>query len=110
MSDEDLHAEVERLRAQVGRLTSAVAQLAQHLLGDQINGVLAMFANAQPPFWQATPQHELVTPQLPAIPLRPVEDVLPRGGRNPHIGCQQYDSGTWVHGRPHDCPTWARHP
>ncbi|HZP54354.1 hypothetical protein [Actinocrinis sp.] len=36
------------------------------------------------------------------------EDRLPSHGRNTRIGCQQYDSGTWVHGRPHDCPRWAR--
>ncbi len=29
-------------------------------------------------------------------------------GRNTRVGCQRYESGTWVHGAPHDCPRWAR--
>lgn len=33
-------------------------------------------------------------------------DRLPRM-RNPRIGCELVD-GTWVHGRPHDCPRSAR--
>lgn len=37
---------------------------------------------------------------------RPREDRLPRS-RNPFIGCRQLD-GTWIHGRPHDCPRSAR--
>jgi hypothetical protein len=34
-------------------------------------------------------------------------DRLPRR-RNPRIGCEVYDSGTWIHGNPHDCPKSAR--
>jgi len=30
------------------------------------------------------------------------------GDRNPRIGCQQFESGTIIHGRPHSCPKWAR--
>lgn len=33
-------------------------------------------------------------------------DTLPRR-RNPAIGCRQVE-GTWIHGRPHDCPRFAR--
>lgn len=33
------------------------------------------------------------------------DDRLPRS-RNPHIGCYEHASGTWIHGRPHDCPRW----
>jgi len=39
---------------------------------------------------------------------RPELDRLPSHGRNTRIGCQQYDSATWIHGRPHNCPQWAR--
>ena len=37
---------------------------------------------------------------------RPEADRLPRG-RNPFIGCRELH-GTWIHGRPHDCPRTAR--
>lgn len=43
----------------------------------------------------------------PTGPPRDPDDLLPRRGRNPRIGCEQLD-GTWIHGRPHDCPRWAR--
>lgn len=37
------------------------------------------------------------------------DDEEPHGGRNPHIGCHLPEgSATWIHGRPHDCPPWAR--
>jgi hypothetical protein len=39
---------------------------------------------------------------------REEEDRLPSHGRNTRIGCEQYDSGTWIHGRPHNCPRNAR--
>ena len=29
-------------------------------------------------------------------------------GRNTRTGCQRYESGTWVHGDPHDCPPYVR--
>lgn len=32
-------------------------------------------------------------------------DRLPRR-RNPRIGCYEHANGTWIHGRPHDCPKW----
>lgn len=32
----------------------------------------------------------------------------PAPGCNTRIGCQRHDSGTWVHGDPHDCPRWVR--
>lgn len=34
-------------------------------------------------------------------------DRLPRR-RNPRIGCKEYPGGTWIHGRPHDCPRSVR--
>jgi hypothetical protein len=57
--------------------------------------------------WPTTPAAGLV-PEFAHIPPRPPEDVLPRGGRNPRIFCERHDSGTWIHGDPHNCPTWAR--
>jgi hypothetical protein len=50
-------------------------------------------------------------PTAPAAPVRTPPkpdpaDRLPRG-RNPRIGCEHVD-GTWIHGRPHDCPKSAR--
>ena len=41
-----------------------------------------------------------------ATPKPDPADRLPRL-RNPRIGCEHLD-GTWVHGRPHDCPRSAR--
>jgi hypothetical protein len=48
--------------------------------------------------------------QLPILPKQPAHDerdVLPRR-RNPQIGCYEHPSGTWIHGRPHNCPKWLR--
>jgi hypothetical protein len=49
-----------------------------------------------------------VAPAAPAaqLPKPDPADRLPRV-RNPRIGCEQMD-GTWIHGRPHDCPKSAR--
>lgn len=110
MTEEELLAEVERLRGEVACLRSAVAQIAQHVLGGQIDGLLSMFGQAQ----DASARYTAVLDNLasssrePFVPLRPSEDTLPRGGRNPRIFCEQYESGTWIHGRPHNCPPWAR--
>lgn len=125
MTDEDLHQEVNRLRAEVDTLTRAVAQLIQSWRGQQQQPHLAdpvfhwdqALLNEEPGFlrgadatfadWPGRPRPDLA-PEFSYIPPRATEDVLPRGGRNPRIGCERYDSGTWVHGAPHDCPTWAR--
>lgn len=124
MTEEELLAEVNRLRGEVAGLRSAVAHLAEHLLGGQITDLLTMFATGDEPAshpempsafatdgsfsdWPGRPRPDLV-PQLPYTPPRPPEDSLPRSGRNPRIFCEQYESGTWIHGRPHNCPTWAR--
>lgn len=41
-----------------------------------------------------------------SLPKPHADDRLPRV-RNPRIGCENVD-GTWIHGRPHDCPRSAR--
>lgn len=112
MSDDQLAADVQRLRHEVDTLTSAVARLAQHLLGRSYDELARMFfVNGGSSDWPGPPRPDLV-PEVftnaARVPLLPVDDVLPRGGRNPRIGCEQYDSGTWIHGLPHDCPRWVR--
>jgi hypothetical protein len=47
-------------------------------------------------------------PVTPGPPERDEPDRLPLRRRNTRIGCEQYASGTWIHGRPHDCPRWVR--
>lgn len=112
MTDDELAAEVRLLRHEVNTLTSALAQLAQHVLGRQYDDLTRMFfVNGGFSDWPGGPQPGVVPEPFtdaPRVPPRPVEDVLPRGGRNLRIGCEQYDSGTWIHGWPHDCPRWAR--
>lgn len=120
MTDEDLRREVDRLRAELDNLTRAVAKLVvqqnPHLADPMfhyyqafIDGEHAFAADSGGSFsdWPGRPRPDLV-PELMHTPPRQAEDVLPRGGRNPRIGCEQHDSGTWIHGAPHDCPTWAR--
>lgn len=116
MTDQELHDEVQRLRRDVDTLVRAVAQLIQFggpppsyqaMLNTEhafLPGIVGSFAD-----WTGRPRPDLVPePTHRPIPRRPTEDTLPRGGRNPRIFCERYDSGTWVHGHPHDCPTWAR--
>jgi hypothetical protein len=63
--------------------------------------------------WSTVSSGEIVIPdpgyvgrlQRAAVPEL---DRLPRGGRSVFIGCQRHESGTWVHGRPHNCPLHAR--
>lgn len=121
MTDNDLHAEVERLRHQVAGLTETVAALTMLVTGqrpnvfpyDEMNAYLNDLSSEEHAFLHGLPPgpdradleggaaRGLTPPRSPA-------DVLPRSGRNPRIGCDQYESGTWIHGRPHDCPRWAR--
>lgn len=106
-SNEQLRAEVDRLRHGVNMLTQAVAHLIEQRRGPDtehafLTGTVASFAD-----WPGRPRPDLV-PELTRIPPLPAEDVLPRGGRNPRIFCEQHESGTWIHGDPHNCPTWAR--
>lgn len=46
-------------------------------------------------------------PLLTPSPASDERDILPRR-RNPQIGCYEHASGTWIHGRPHNCPRWLR--
>lgn len=111
MTEEELLAEVAKLRGEVAGLRSAVAHLAEHVLGNQFDGLLKMFAgDASGSFsdWPGRPRPDLVPEYSYTPPPRPPEDSLPRGGRNPRIFCEQHESGTWIHGRPHNCPPWAR--
>ncbi len=109
MTEEELLAEVEKLRREVAGLRSAVANLAEHVLGGQITGLLTMFATGEEPAqYPGLLQDVLPSARTPSVPPRAPEDTLPRSGRNPRIFCEQYDSGTWIHGRPHNCPAWAR--
>lgn len=55
----------------------------------------------QGPVWR-----EPEAPLPPADPPPRKPERAPRR-RNPRIGCEQL-AGTWIHGSPHDCPTWAR--
>jgi hypothetical protein len=57
--------------------------------------------------YSSGPWPETIPPR-PRGAERDERDRLPTRGRNVRIGCEQYDSGTWIHGRPHDCPAWAR--
>lgn len=123
MTDNDLRDEVERLRHQVAGLAETVAALAMLVTGgprpsvfpyDEMNTYLSALASephaflqgptagTHPPTREGAATHGLTPPRSPV-------DVLPRGGRNVRIGCEHYESsGTWIHGRPHDCPKWAR--
>lgn len=60
------------------------------------------FTGASEPF---TPQG--FPPPRVALPVGE-EDRLPSRGRNTRIGCERYDSGTIIHGRPHTCAKWER--
>lgn len=51
--------------------------------------------------------HGVVCPAVESKPRADPADRLPRR-RNPRIGCERYESGTWIHGDPHDCPKGAR--
>jgi len=112
-TDDKLRAEVDRLRSEVETLSRTIAKLAEHMFGGQISGLLSMLGyQTQVDVDRALPYGAPGDPPVdsqPRVPLRAVEDVLPRSGRNPRIFCEQYDSGTWIHGRPHDCPPWTRH-
>lgn len=114
-----LQREVASLKSAVARLTSFVTQNQMGAVG--LDGFLAsLFPNVNDPYmaaagpapteytgildsaaWDACAQPRLTPPREPL-------DALPRGGRNPRIGCERYDSGTWIHGWPHDCPRSAR--
>ena len=113
MTDEDLLAEINQLRREVDTLMQAVARLIQDqtghktMLDTERAFLYGSDSGARYADWPGRPRPDLV-PELTHVPPRPVEDTLPRGGRNPRIFCERYDSGTWIHGRPHDCPTWAR--
>lgn len=58
-------------------------------------------------YYGGTPTPE-AAPVRRSGPPRDGPDLLPKTGRNVRIGCERYESGTWIHGRPHDCPRWAR--
>lgn len=115
MSDQELRDEVVRLRHDVDMLTQAVARLIQddgpppdyqaYLAAERAGHerTLGGFAD-----WPGRPRPDLVPEFAHNPPQRPAEDRLPRGGRNPRIFCERHDSGTWIHGDPHNCPTWAR--
>jgi len=121
MTDSDLRDEVERLRQQVAGLTETVAALTMLVAGgtrpsafpyDESN----FYLNSADPYdllrdrMGADPAHLRDGGAAHGLtPPRSPVDVLPRGGRNPRIGCEHFESsGTWIHGRPHDCPRWAR--
>lgn len=108
MTDEELRDELSQLRREVESLTRTLAKLAEHVFGGQITGLMSMYStDLSYQDWPGRPRPDLVSDR-PYAPLRPAEDTLPRGGRNPRIFCEQHESGTWIHGRPHNCPTWAR--
>ena len=60
------------------------------------------------PQWNGPIGHIDQPSPMPPRRLRVADerDILPRR-RNVNIGCRQVD-GTWIHGRPHDCPRFAR--
>lgn len=111
--NEQLRAEVARLRHEVDTLTRAVAHLIQQRTGyqamlDTEHGFLLGDTSGSYADWPGRPRPDLVPEYSYTPPPRQPQDVLPRGGRNPRIGCEHHQSGTWIHGAPHDCPTWAR--
>ena len=109
MTEEELLAEIEKLRREIGELRSTIARVAEHGFGGQISGLLSMLgAEGSYSDWPGRQRPDLVPEYSYTPPARPPEDSLPRGGRNPRIFCEQHESGTWIHGRPHNCPPWAR--
>lgn len=98
------------LAALIARTGTGQVEISEaELAAVRVNAAISV----QPPWLSATGHTVLIElhgmePAAPPAPLPKPDpaDRLPRH-RNPRIGCEQLD-GTWVHGRPHDCPEWLR--
>lgn len=116
---ERIRAEAKEARARMNPIERAVYDETQAAMTNMLlYGQHPAPENPQPPRFtgllSALGDTQGANPWRSAHPLPRVtlpvdeQDRLSSHGRNARIGCRRFDSGTWWHGRPHDCPRWAR--